>query len=122
MANRALSLYWGAAAIALSLMAPLAPQTAAWMPPCLIRSVTGWPCPTCGATHAAVALSRLDLAGALVANPLVAAAGVVFLAGGLVAGAAALLGHPFREPRLGPGARWAAIIAVATNWIWVAVR
>jgi hypothetical protein len=118
--SRALGLYWGAVAAALLLLMPLAPEAAMAVPPCLFRSLTGLPCPTCGATHALVALSRLHLAAALADNPLVAAAAVAFLLGGLGAGVAALAGRPFREPtsfRL--STRLAAVAAILGNWAWV---
>ena len=31
------------------------------MPPCILRTMTGWLCPSCGMTHAVFALTRLDL-------------------------------------------------------------
>jgi Protein of unknown function (DUF2752) len=117
--NRQLGLLWGGAALLAAALLPLAPALAAGAPACLFRSLTGLPCPTCGATHAVVALSRLDLASAFAANPLVAAACVVFFVGGLAAGIAALAGRPLREPRLGPAARALAAAAVVVNWAWV---
>jgi len=117
--TRTLALYWAAVASVALLAAPLAPRAAAMAPPCLFRAITGLPCPTCGATHAVVALSHLDVAGALVANPLVTLAGLAFMVGGLVGGAAALLGRPFAEPRLGQRARVALIAALGANWIWL---
>ncbi|HMF08115.1 MAG TPA: DUF2752 domain-containing protein [Thermoanaerobaculia bacterium] len=118
--GRALGLYWGAVAAALLLLMPLAPEAALAAPPCLFRSLTGLPCPTCGATHAMVALSQLRLASALGNNPLVAAAAVAFLLGGLAAGIAALAGRPFREPTsFSLRFRLAAAGAVLGNWAWL---
>jgi hypothetical protein len=118
--ERAVGLYWGATAAAAILAAPFASRAASLVPGCLFRSLTGLPCPTCGATHAALALSRLDLAGAVAINPLAAAAAIAFLAGGLIAGVAALAGRPLREPaRYGPGVRLGLLAAVAMNWIWL---
>lgn len=44
-----------------------------WRPPtlCLLRGLTGVPCPFCGGTTAMVQLGRGDLLGALRASPLV---------------------------------------------------
>jgi hypothetical protein len=120
--SRALGLYWGTVAAALLFAAPLAPRAAAFLPPCAFRSLTGLPCPTCGATHAAIALSRLDLAGAVSSNPLAVVAAIAFFAGGIVAGIGALAGRPLSEPTLGPRARLTAIVAVAINWIWLLAR
>jgi hypothetical protein len=121
--SRPLGLYWGAVAIALTLVSPLASRAAALVPPCLFRSVTGLPCPTCGGTRAGVALSRLDLAGAFAFNPLVTIGGIAFLLGGIAAGAAALAGRPLSEPsRYGLRVRLAALLAVALNWAWLLLR
>jgi hypothetical protein len=120
IAGRALGLYWGTVATVLLLLMPLAPEAALAAPPCLFRSLTGLPCPTCGATHAMVALSRLHLASALGHNPLVAAAAIAFLLGGLAAGIAALGGRPFREPKsFSLRFRLAAAGAVLGNWAWL---
>lgn len=120
--DKSLGLYWGGVAIASAVAAPWAREAAALVPACVFHSLTGLPCPTCGGTHAALALSRLDFAGAFAANPLAAAAGILFVAGGGIAGAAALAGRPFSEPRLGPRARWTAILALAINWIYLLAR
>ena len=42
-----------------------------WMPPCLLRSLTGWLCPSCGMTHSVYALCRLDFAESLRQNALI---------------------------------------------------
>lgn len=53
----------GSAALALRLTGRLL-----W--PCMVFEVTGIYCLTCGATRAAIALSRLDILGSLFLNPL----------------------------------------------------
>lgn len=57
------------AAAALVLAALVLP----WRPPtlCVLRAVTGLPCPACGGTTAMVALGRADLVAAFQASPLV---------------------------------------------------
>lgn len=40
------------------------------MPPCLFKTLTGYPCPGCGGTRAAYALLHGDLLRALLINPL----------------------------------------------------
>ena len=40
------------------------------MPPCILRTLTGWKCPSCGMTHAVYALCRLDIPEALRQNAL----------------------------------------------------
>jgi hypothetical protein len=121
--NRALGLYWGSVATVLILAAPVIPRACAWLPPCLFRTLTGFPCPTCGATRAAIALARFHPVSAWVANPLVTLGYVAFLAGGLIAGIAALAGRPLAEPRrFSLAVRAAACSAAALNWIWVLVH
>jgi hypothetical protein len=89
---------------------------------CPLRILTGIPCATCGATHAAIHLLRLELWGAIRANPLVALLG-------LGAAAACVLGTPLwlagRLPRVRMGRRGlkllrvAVIVAVLTNWLYL---
>jgi hypothetical protein len=47
---------------------------------CPLRAITGVPCPFCGGTTAAVHLGRLDLLGALRANPVVVVGALVIVA------------------------------------------
>lgn len=77
---------------------------------CLLRAVTGVPCPFCGATTAAVQLGSGDLRGALSASPL------TVLAGPVVA-ALPLLGA--RLARLPGAGRLAALLALlAASEVW----
>ena len=111
---------WGALALTAVLLAPLATDLAPGLPGCLFRELTGLPCPTCGTTRAALALSRLDLAGAIAWNPLATLGALIFVLGGAAAAVATLAGKPLREPRLnGPALRAAVVLAVAANWAWV---
>ena len=48
-----------------------AQAVAPWMPPCILRTLTGWKCPSCGMTHSVYALARLDLAAALRENAII---------------------------------------------------
>lgn len=118
--DRRLSLTWGALALTAVLLAPLATDLAPLLPGCLFRELTGLPCPTCGATRAALALTRLDLAGAIAFNPLATLGALVFILGGAAAAGGSLAGRPLREPPLaGPALRWAAVVALAANWAWI---
>ena len=63
-------------AAVLSLMQYAAPQRRLFL--CPLRAVTGVPCPMCGGSTAAISLARLDIPGALVANPF-AVAGAIAL-------------------------------------------
>jgi Protein of unknown function (DUF2752) len=121
--DRRLGLTWGTIALAATLLAPLATPLAPLLPDCLFRELTGLPCPTCGTAHAALALARLDLPGAVAFNPLATLGALVFLLGGAAAAVAALAGRPLSEPRLsGPALRSAALLALAANWAWLFVH
>ncbi len=87
---------------------------------CPLLATTGLPCPTCGGTHAALALARLDPLAALRANPLVTVGALVLGLWG-VWGAVATA-----APRLRAGLAWgpaerriwrvAAVAALAAAW------
>jgi hypothetical protein len=51
-------------------LARFTPGLFSHLPPCIFRSLTGIPCPACGATHAALDLSQLRLGDAFTSNPL----------------------------------------------------
>src|SRR4051794_34156381 len=77
---------------------------------CLLRGVTGIPCPFCGGTTAAVHLGRADLQGALHASPL------AVIAAPLVAALPVLRGALMRVPaaaRLG-----ALAMALLSSELW----
>ncbi|MFI5198639.1 MAG: DUF2752 domain-containing protein, partial [Thermoanaerobaculia bacterium] len=80
------------------------------------------PCLTCGGTRALLALARLDVGGAFSWNPLVAAAGILFVAGGVVALGAALAGREVCAPRPTPLLRAALVLALAANWAFLLVQ
>ena len=117
--GRQLAFLWGGTALAGAAAAPFARTLAAGAPACLFHTLTGVPCPTCGATRAVLALGRLDVGAAFLWNPLVTLVVVAFLAGGLAALLAALAGKGV--PDSAPP-RWAggvAALAFAANWVFV---
>ncbi len=117
--ERQLAFLWGGTALAGAAAAPFARTLAAGAPACLFHTLTGVPCPTCGATRALLALARLDVPAALLWNPLVTLVIVVFVAGGLVALVRALAGKGVPD---GAPPRWAggaAALALAANWAFV---
>lgn len=116
-----LGLRWGALALAVLLLAPAAPWLAGLLWACPFKTLTGWPCPSCGLTRSALALAALDPLGALTRYPLQALAWLGFLGGGLASGLAALLGRPLHLLPLGEIPTWSKILlllAVLTNWAW----
>jgi hypothetical protein len=119
--DRQLGLIWGGVAASLVALSPLGPRLAAALPACPFRLLTDIPCPACGTARAALALARLDPAGALAVSPLAAAAWVALVGGGLLAGVASLAGFGVPEP---PAAlpRWlraAAVALIAANWAYL---
>lgn len=83
-------------------------------PACPWRSLTGVPCPLCGATTAAVAAAHLDLTAAVTASPLA------------LCGAAAVAALPLLRPRtdrLPARVRTALLVgALAASQVWQLVR
>ena len=51
--------------------------------PCVFKTFTGYPCPTCGSTRMVSDLIHLDILSAFARNPLLFLGGVVFIAWGL---------------------------------------
>jgi hypothetical protein len=102
---------------------PLWLAAAGFLPPCLWREWTGWPCPGCGTTRAIVRLLHADVVGALASNPLAACLTVGFVAGGVVAPVWLAFGG--MRPCLASDRRtaWMATIGAAflANWSWLAV-
>ena len=119
--DRQLAWVWAVVAAASLALRPLWLVLAPQMPVCPFRALTGVPCPSCGTTHAAVALLGGRLGAALAANPLAAAAGVAFLAGGLLAPlwTLARLRVPDLPSPLPLWARLGMAAALAANWAWV---
>ena len=85
---------WSFASLAALVLRPWASAFATLAPGCVFHQVTGLPCPTCGATHAALALAAGDPVGALLWNPLAALVLGAAWAGGLAAPLWLALGLP----------------------------
>lgn len=119
--GRQLGLLWGGVAVALVALAPLATRLAEGVPRCVLKSLSGLPCPTCGTTRAAVALARFDILEALALNPLATVGWALLVVGGLLAGALAIAGRPVREPswNFGVGLRAALVAALLANWVYL---
>jgi hypothetical protein len=121
--GRQIAALWGVVALLLVAMSPWAPQLAAGAPGCPVKSISGLPCPTCGATRAAVALAELDLLAAVALNPLVAAAWMGLVVGGLAALLWSVTGRqlPSVPRRLPLAPRLAFVAAVAVNWFYLVI-
>ncbi len=88
---------------------------------CMFRNVTGWPCPTCGTTRAALAVIDGRPFDAVAHNPLVtlgATACIVWL----------VFSHGRRRPQRRVDRRWRAAlwtiagVLVVANWGYLIVR
>jgi hypothetical protein len=110
--------------VALVALSPLASRLATGLPACPLKSWTGWPCPGCGTTRAALALAELDPVAAFAVSPLAAAGWTLLVVGGLAAGGLAVLGveapaAPAWTPRRLVAFRLAAVAALAGNWLYL---
>ena len=99
------------------------PQSVLDLVHCPLRDATGLPCPTCGGTHAAMALAAGRFAEAWRANPLVTACTVGGACWVLCAAAATLLPAWRRDLILSPAekttARALGVLAVVLGWAWL---
>ncbi len=98
-----------------------------WLPACRFHRVTGWPCPTCGASRSLSELVRGDVAAAWGLQPLLLLGAALALAYVVYAGIVVIM----RLPRLRLTAvtskdrRWIlAVLAalVLSNWAFLIVR
>jgi hypothetical protein len=105
----------------LVLLSPFGGVFAGALPACPLKTFTGLPCPSCGATRTALALARLDVPAAFAVSPLATLGWIFVIAGGLAAGAAALAGRAVPElPRRIPWPwRLAAGALVVANWVYL---
>ena len=93
---------------------------------CPLRDLTHLPCPTCGGTHAAVALTHGRLAEAFMSSPLVAG-GLVLFSFWLTAGLVTTLVPAWRRElelrtREKRTARVLAVLIILCGWAWVIYR
>jgi uncharacterized protein DUF2752 len=89
---------------------------------CVFKALTGWPCPTCGATRALGLLFRGDVPGAFRMSPLATLGAAGLLLWGLADLALLPRGRAFAlelSPRLGPPARAAAVLILLGNWAYL---
>jgi hypothetical protein len=112
---------WGGLALSVVALKPLWPVLVPLLRPCLFHSLTGIPCPSCGATRSVLALLDGQIGDAIFYNPLVFAATLVFLIGGLLApvwawreGTAPRIARP-----LPLWLRLSVVVAIAANWCWL---
>jgi hypothetical protein len=122
--DRPLAFALGLAAVGACTLVPFVQVFARFAPLCPLHALTGVPCPTCGSTRAAVALSHGDVAAALAFNPLVTLAAVGAFAVALAAPVWVALRGPVPTGGAG-GARTLRVVVVGAllvNWLYLIVR
>jgi hypothetical protein len=97
------------------------------VPPCMLKELTGIPCPTCGATRMARSLLDLRPLQAFAWNPLLFLGIAAIFLSGLVCGIRRLLGRPrlrvvVDSPRERAVLRIGAIVAILAGWIYLFLR
>lgn len=112
---------WAVAAVSAALLGPVWSAAIPNMPRCLLRHVTGIPCPTCGSSRAALALIHGEVLDALRWNPAVTLAILAFGVGGVLAPAWVHLGGRLpvltgREQRVAAGV---VVGGMAVNWLYL---
>ena len=121
--ERQLAYLWLAAAASALALRPLWLLIAPLLRPCVFRSLTGVPCPTCGTTRAATAFLDGNLIAAVAANPLAAMAGLLFVVGAPLATLWAIF--RWRVPELpAPLPIWirvCAVVVLVANWLYVII-
>jgi hypothetical protein len=109
-------------ALAFSFWGPVIEHTAF----CPLRRSLGLPCPTCGGTHAALALVRLNPAEALRQNPLVTLAALLLVLWVGLASLTTVVPSWRREIALTEGGRrllrWAVVLLVLGTWLYEILR
>jgi hypothetical protein len=68
--HRQVGLIYAILGLTLILIARYAVNLLSWMPPCPFRTLTGIPCPICGATRAGICLAQFQWSRAFFENPL----------------------------------------------------
>jgi hypothetical protein len=114
-------LLWLVAAASAVALRPLWLALAPHLRPCIFRTLTGLPCPTCGTTRAAVAFLHGDLVSAFVSNPLATLIGILFIAGAPIAALWVVSGRPAIElPQTrSQWLRWILVGVIAVNWLYL---
>jgi hypothetical protein len=95
------------------------------IPACLFHSLTGLPCPACGATHCGLLLSRLRLGAALGANPFFFVLYLALAAWGLHSLLGVLWGKNFHFLLTEQESKWlryAIPLFLVLNWLFMILR
>ena len=115
---------WAVVALGAIVLIPLSRRFLFALPLCPLRTLTGLPCPTCGATRAAEAMLGGHFLDAVLYNPLVTLAALAFLIVGLAAPAWIRSGGRLPSLSATPPipVRIAIAVGLVGNWAWVLAR
>ncbi|HLP59499.1 MAG TPA: DUF2752 domain-containing protein [Candidatus Deferrimicrobium sp.] len=92
--------------------------------PCVFKTITGLPCPTCGATRVLKCLFQFDIVSAFLWNPMLFLAGIAFIAWVVYgfymsfSGKKAKIILTGKEKRF---LRWGVVILILIDWIYLAI-
>ena len=119
--NRQLAFLWGGVALSLVVSSPWAPEISGALWGCAFKSVTGYACPTCGTTRAAMLLARFDVVSALMHYPLATLGWTFLIVGGFVASTLTLVGKrvPPVPTHLPGWARVSIVLSLLLNWAYL---
>ncbi len=119
--ERQLAFLWLAAAVSALALRPLWLAITPLLRPCVFRSLTGFPCPSCGTTRAATTFLDGDLLAAFAANPLASVVGLLFVVGAPLATlwAFARWPLPLLPTPLPLWVRIGAVLLLVVNWLYV---
>ena len=96
------------------------------MPQCLLRKLTGLPCPTCGCTRSLLAWSQLDPVEAFRFNPLFSTLLVGVFVWLLAWGFERVSGRLFLGPWRARATRWpwgkVLIVLAVVNWVYLCLK
>ena len=122
--DRQIADLWAGVALATVALAPLWRAMLPGLPPCPLRTLSGWPCAACGAGRAAEALLGGDVLTAVAFNPLLVLAAAALVVVGLAAPLWVRSGRtvPALVAPLPGWVRGSMALGIVGNWLYVLVR
>ena len=113
---------WALAAASAVALAPVLRLASGLLPACPLHALTGLPCPSCGATRAALQLADGQVLDALAINPLATLALGLAIMGGLLAPAWVALRGPLPARTPDRILRQGVVAALAINWAYLVLH
>ena len=113
---------WALVAASAVAVAPLLRIVSGVLPACPLHALTGLPCPSCGATRAALHLADGHALAALAINPLATLGLATAVLGGLLAPAWVAIRGPLPTQPPQGALRLGIVTALAINWAYLVIR